>query len=1243
MDRIEALKSALRERILVIDGATGSEIQALGLGEEDWRGSQFQDHSRSLAGNCDVLCLTRPDDVRRLHRSYLDSGADLITTNTFNAQAISQADYGLQHVVFEMNRAAASLARQEADRATALDPERPRWVLGSMGPTNRTASLSPDVENPALRSVTFDQLEAAYREQARGLIEGGADVLLIETVFDTLNAKAAIWAVKALEQELGADVALAISGTITDKSGRTLSGQTLEAFWISVRHAGPVFAGLNCALGPEELEPHVAELSRLAAVATSCYPNAGLPNEFGGYDLTPADMARWLGDFAGRGLINLAGGCCGTGPEHIAAMAAAVKGKSPRIPPSPHHLPRFAGLEPVTIRSDSLFVNIGERTNVTGSARFRRLISEDRYDDAVEVARDQVQMGAQLLDVNMDEGLLDSEAAMTRFLNLLASEPEIARLPVVIDSSRWSVIEAGLKAVQGRSLVNSISLKEGEEEFRRQAGLVRRYGAGVVVMAFDETGQAETASHKLEICRRAYRLLLEEGFAPQDIVFDANVFAVATGIPDHDGYGIAFMEAVRRIKQEMPGVLTSGGISNVSFSFRGNEPVRQAMHAAFLYHSIRAGLDMGIVNAGRLPVYDEISDELLEAVEDALLARRAGAADRLTDLAGRYRESGVAGARVADDEWRSAAPGERLEHALVEGMAGYIEEDALEARAAMGSALAVIEGPLMDGMNRVGDLFGSGRMFLPQVVKSARVMKKAVGVLEPFLEDETPAPKSARANGGRGGSSLLGKRAGKVLLATVKGDVHDIGKNIVGVVLQCNGYEIEDLGVMAPLDAILDSASEGGADIIGLSGLITPSLDEMVRVAEEMERRQMTLPLMIGGATTSRRHTAVRIDGKYGGPVVHVTDASRAVGVAGRLLSDREGFSREVRSEYDAIRVDFRERTRELVPLETARANRLRPDESVAPPPPDELGIQLFSPFPAGDLSEFIDWTPFFSAWEFRGRFPALLKDPRRGAAARALYEDARRLLDVMISAGLPEVRAVCGIFPAWSEGDDIVVEGDAGQVRVPQLRQQMRRKPRKDGATAPNMSLADFLAQRGPGEVRGKARDWVGAFAVTGGIGLDDFVESLGGDDYRMLVAKSLADRLAEAMAERLHQLVRTRIWGYAREEAARGLDNAALIAETYQGIRPAPGYPACPDHSQKADLFALLDAPSRIGVELTESMAMTPAASVSGWYFTRPEARYFGVGRLARDQVADYAMRRGMAVVAAERLLSANLGYEP
>jgi len=1226
LQRIDQLRQIANARILVLDGAMGTMIQRLELAADDYRGERFADHPDELEGNHDILCLTRPDAIGDIHRAYLAAGADIVETNTFNAQAVSQADYGTGHLVHEINAAAARLAREAADEFTARDATRPRFVAGVLGPTNRTASLSPDVEDPGFRAVSFAKLTAAYRDQAIGLLEGGADFLLVETVFDTLNAKAAIHAILTLGEERGGAIPLAVSGTITDRSGRTLSGQTVDAFWTSIEHADPLFVGLNCALGARDLEPYVVELSEVADTLVSCHPNAGLPNEFGGYDDTPEHMATVLGDFVDRGLLNIVGGCCGTTPDHIRAIAAVTTGREPRTPAPTAPYPTFSGLERFVLRPDSLLVNVGERTNVTGSRAFAELVEQDRYDDALEVARGQVESGAQLLDVNMDEGMLDSVAAMTGFLDLVAAEPDIARVPIVVDSSRWEVIEAGLRCVQGKSVVNSLSLKDGEEEFLDRARTVRKYGAAVIVMAFDEEGQAETAERKFAICRRAYRLLTERaGFAARDIIFDPNVFAVGTGIPEHADYGNAFVAAVRRIKRELPGVSTSGGISNVSFSFRGNPGLREAMHAAFLYRAIQAGLDMAIVNAGRLPIYDDIDPDVREAIEDVLWNRKdsAAATERLTELAAGVTSSGT-GSRT-DSAWRHSPVEQRLEHALVEGILDYIDDDVEEARRQAKLALDVIEGPLMDGMSRVGDLFGSGRMFLPQVVKSARVMKRAVAHLVPYMEAEREA----------GARTATAK--GKVLLATVKGDVHDIGKNIVGVVLSCNGYEVIDLGVMVPADRILDTAAAEAVDVIGLSGLITPSLDQMVRVASEMERRGLDLPLLIGGATTSRTHTAVKIDGAYSGPVVHVTDASRGVGVVSRLLSSsdsRSALTAEIEAEYDGVREHHADRMadRTLLTLEQARANRWRPeDEARTPEPPRKPGLHVFDPYPLAPLVDYIDWTPFFHTWEIRGRYPAVLDDEAKGGAARQLFEDARGLLRQIVDEELLEARAVVGLFPAASREDDLVFydPDDATRVlaSVPHLRQQTERTGR------PNLCLSDFVRD---------ADDWAGAFAVTAGLGLQELCARFeaAGDDYRSLLAKSLADRLAEAAAERLHEQVRKELWGYAPGEE---LAAEQLVAEAYVGIRPAPGYPACPDHSQKRVLLDLLGGEGTTGIRLTESYAMWPAASVSGWYFAHPGAQYFGLGRIGRDQVADYARRSGIDPAEAERRLLPNLAYEP
>jgi 5-methyltetrahydrofolate--homocysteine methyltransferase len=1207
----------------------GTLLQAHRFVEADFRGTRFADHPRDLRGNNDLLCLTQPDAVREVHAAYLAAGADIISTNSFTATRIAQADYALPpSVVREVNVAAARLARAAADDAERALPGRPRFVAGSLGPTNRTASLSPDVDDPAARNVTWEDLEEAYREAAVGLLEGGADLLLIETVFDTLNAKAAIFAVHSVAEELGVPVPLVISGTIVDASGRTLSGQTVEAFWHSIRHADPVFVGLNCALGPAQLREHLDVLGRIADCPVSAYPNAGLPNELGGYDETPTAMAAAMREWAEHGLLNVAGGCCGTTPAHVAAIAEAVAGIPPRAIPAIAPATRLAGLVPVVIPPPgNAFVNIGERTHVTGSRKFARLIAEGREDDAVAIAREQVANGAQLIDVNMDEAMLDGVAAMTRFLRRIAVEPDIATVPVMVDSSRWAVLEAGLRQLQGRGVVNSISLKEGEAEFLRQARLCRAYGAAVVVMAFDELGQADSVERRVEVCRRAYRLLTEVvGFAPEDVILDPNIFAIATGIEEHNRYAISFFEAVRRLKAELPGARTSGGVSNVSFAFRGNDRVREAIHAVFLYHAIRAGLDMAIVNAGVLPVYDDIDPELRERVEDAVLDRRPDATERLTEIAVRYAAVGGMERAAEDLAWRELPVEERLTHALVEGIDAWIVEDTEEARLTMGRPLAVIEGPLMAGMNVVGDLLGAGRMFLPQVVKSARVMKKAVAHLVPFLEAE-------REGGAR--------KAGTLVTATVKGDVHDIGKNIVGVVLGCNDYEVVDLGVMVPAARILERAREISADFVGLSGLITPSLDEMVHVASEMEREGFTIPLLIGGATTSRAHTAVKIAPAYSGPVIHVTDASRAVGVVRALLDParRDAYAAEVRDEYQAVRRERADRRagESRLTLAEARANRLRLDwAGVVPPTPSFVGVRTFRDYPLAELVDRIDWTPFFTTWELRGAYPAIFDDATVGDAARDLHRDAVALLERIVATGDLRADAAVGFWPANAVGDDIVIWRDDGRTEpratFRTLRQQMAKR---DGR--PNLALADFVAPVASG-----ARDFVGAFAVTAGHGLDTLVARFEAshDDYSAILAKALADRLAEAFAERLHERVRQELWGYAPGEA---LSNAELVAERYQGIRPAPGYPACPDHTEKRTLFTLLEAEARAGIRLTESWAMLPGASVSGYYFWHPQSAYFGVGRIGRDQLEDYAARAGIPVADAARILGPNLAEEP
>jgi len=1224
MTRVAAFRSLLGERILVLDGAMGTMIQRRNLSEEDYRGGRFADCGRDLKGANDLLTLTQPAVIASIHREYLEAGADIIETNTFNANAPSLGDYGLEALVGEINLEAARLARRVADEV-AEATGRPRFVAGALGPTNRTASLSPDVSDPGARNIDFDRLRDTYMEAARALVEGGVDLLLVETVFDTLNAKAALYAVREVLEELGLDLPVMVSGTITDASGRTLSGQTAEAFWNSVRHARPTTIGLNCALGARQLRPYVEELSRIADTFVCAYPNAGLPNAFGEYDEEAEDTAAFIRDWAESGFVNVVGGCCGTTPAHIAAMARAVDGLTPRRPPAIPPRCRLSGLEPLNIGPETLFVNVGERTNVTGSARFRKLIEAGDYPAALEVARQQVASGAQVIDVNMDEGMLDSEAAMARFLNLVAAEPDIARVPVMIDSSKWSVIEAGLKCIQGKGIVNSISLKEGEAPFLDQARRLRRHGAAVVVMAFDEAGQAETVERKVAICERAYRLLTGEiGMAPEDIIFDANIFAVATGIEEHDGYGIAFIEAVRQIKQRCPGALTSGGLSNVSFSFRGNDPVREAMHAVFLYHAIRAGLDMAIVNAGQLAIYEEIDPDLRERVEDVILNRRRDATERLVEFAGRFK--GEAATRRGEDlAWRQWPVEKRLEHALVKGIDEEVEADVEEARLAAAKPLDVIEGPLMDGMNVVGDLFGEGKMFLPQVVKSARVMKKAVAHLVPHIEKE------------KGG---VARSNGRIVLATVKGDVHDIGKNIVGVVLQCNNFEVIDLGVMVPAQKILDKAREVGADMVGLSGLITPSLDEMVHVAREMQRQGFTVPLLIGGATTSPAHTSVKIEPGYRHGVVYVKDASRSVGVCQSLVSDgRAEYLARLKDEHVTRRAQHAGKRVKApaLSLAEARARRAAPDwGAYRPTVPRFLGTRTLEDIPLRDLLRYVDWMPFFNAWEFSGTFPAILDDPAKGPAARQLWDDAQRMLERVIRERWLAARAVVGLFSAASVGDDIELYGDAARGQVACVLHHLRQQKSK-AEGQPQLCLADFVAPRDSG-----VEDYVGAFAVTAGLGIDEHVARFEAahDDYSAILLKALADRLAEAAAEALHERVRREYWGYAPDERLSGQQ---LVREEYRGIRPAPGYPACPDHTEKATLWKMLDAEAATGIRLTESFAMMPAASVSGWYIAHPDARYFAVGQIAADQVRDYARRKGVPVGDVERWLAPNLGYDP
>ncbi len=1218
------IERLLSERILILDGAMGTMIQAFELDEEAFRGDRFKDHKLPLRGNNDLLTLTQSEKIAGIHRAFLEAGADLIETNTFNSTGISQADYGMEHLVRELNFAAAQLAKKETERFNELEPGKPRFVVGSIGPTNRTASLSPDVNRPDYRNVSFEDLRVTYAEAAAGLMEGGADILMVETVFDTLNCKAALVAIDDVFSELGHRVPVMISGTITDASGRTLSGQTVAAFWNSVRHAKPACVGLNCALGATELRPWLQELSRVAECPVSVHPNAGLPNELGGYDDTPEDMAAVLAEFADDGLLNMAGGCCGTRPEHIRAISEVLTKKATRKPPKPVRWCRLAGLEPLTLSPELNFINVGERTNVTGSAIFRRLIQADDFEAAVDVARQQIKNGAQIIDINMDEGLLDGVAVMTRFLHQIASEPDIARVPVMLDSSRWDVLEAGLACLQGKGVVNSISLKEGEADFLSQARTILRFGAAVIVMAFDENGQADTLEKRVSFCQRAWKLLTEEvGFPPEDIIFDPNIFAIATGIEEHNSYGIDFIEATRRIKQTCPGALISGGVSNISFSFRGQDRIREAIHSVFLYHAVRAGMDMGIVNAGQLEIYDEINPALRDAVEDVVLNRRPDATDRLLELAQDYQ--GGKKAKEADEAWREKPVEERLKYALVKGINKYIHEDTEEARTQSPQALDVIEGPLMDGMNVVGDLFGDGRMFLPQVVKSARVMKQAVAVLVPYIEEEKRRSGTAQ------------KRSTRILMATVKGDVHDIGKNIVGVVLNCNHYEVIDLGVMVPAATILDTADRENVDIIGLSGLITPSLEEMRHVASEMQRRGMQQPLMIGGATTSPLHTALRIDPEYDNGVFWVKDASRAVGVARQLSNseERAKLTQSVALDYAGMR-ERRARgssRRPPVSLEDARSNAFAPEWSAdAVSQPARPGIHVFTDIDLQELVPLIDWTPFFQTWEMQGRYPNILEDKDKGEAARSLFADAREMLSQLIDEKWLSARATVGIFPAASEGDDVVLYADeshqAETMRLNFLRQQ---KAKASGRH--NRCLSDFIAPASSG-----LKDHIGLFAVTAGLGIETKLEEYEQrhDDYAAIMLKALADRLAEALAEHTHRRVRMDLWAYEPQET---LDNEALIAEKYRGIRPAPGYPACPDHSEKEKIFALLDAQNNSRMELTSGFAMLPASSVSGYYLAHPESSYFVLGNILEDQLVDYAQRKQISIERARRLLAANI----
>ncbi|MDR5905857.1 methionine synthase [Franzmannia qiaohouensis] len=1220
------LREQLARRILILDGGMGTMLQNADLSEEEFRGERFKEWPSDLKGNNDLLALTCPDVVTRIHRDYLEAGADIIETNTFNSTQLSQADYGMQSLVVELNREAARLAREVCD-AVASETGVPRYVAGVLGPTSRTASLSPDVNDPAKRNVTFDELRDNYYEAAEALIEGGSDLILIETIFDTLNAKAAIFALEQLFDDRGERLPVMISGTITDASGRTLSGQTTEAFWNSIRHAQPLSVGLNCALGAAELRPYLEELSTKADTFVSAHPNAGLPNEFGEYDQTPEEMAEIVAEFADSGMVNIIGGCCGSTPEHIRAIAEAVRNTSPRQVPERPRACRLSGLEPFNIEHDSLFVNVGERTNVTGSARFKRLIVDEDYTTALEVALEQVENGAQVIDINMDEGMLESQEAMVRFLNLIAGEPDISRVPIMIDSSKWEIIEAGLKCVQGKAVVNSISMKEGEDAFREQATACRRYGAAIVVMAFDEDGQADTFARKAEICERAYRLLVDEiGFPPEDIIFDPNIFAIATGIEEHNNYAVDFIQATQWIREHLPHAMVSGGVSNVSFSFRGNNPVREAIHSVFLYHAIRAGLTMGIVNAGQLAVYDDLPAELRETVEDVVLNRRSDGTERLLDIADKYKGDGSGAAKKEDLEWRSWPVNKRIEHALVKGITAHIEDDTEQARAQAERPIEVIEGPLMDGMNVVGDLFGDGKMFLPQVVKSARVMKQAVAYLIPYIEAEKSEETKAK---------------GKIVMATVKGDVHDIGKNIVGVVLQCNNYEVIDLGVMVPAEKILQTAREHNADIIGLSGLITPSLDEMVHVAKEMQRQGFELPLLIGGATTSKAHTAVKIEPQYQHPVIYVTDASRAVGVAGRLLTPnlKPAYVAEIREEYEKVRERNAKRRPKAADLSyaEARKRRFRTDwTSFTPPAPQFTGLKVFDDYDLEELIERIDWTPFFMSWQLAGKYPKILDDKVVGEAARSLFADAQEMLAKLVDEKRVQARGVIGLWPANSVDDDVIeVYADESRSEVVErlhhIRQQMTKN--RDGIC---YSLADFIAPKESGKP-----DWIGGFAVTTGHGVDELSKAYeaAGDDYNAIMVQALTDRLAEAFAERMHERVRKEFWGYVPQEQ---LDNEALIAEKYQGIRPAPGYPACPDHTEKATLFRLLDAERHSGLTLTESFAMWPAAAVSGWYFAHPQSKYFATGKITRDQVEVLAERKGMPRTELERWLSPVLSYD-
>ncbi len=1225
MNKFHQIKNILEKRILVLDGAMGTMIQRYQLSEEDFRGERFKDHPSDLKGNNDLLSITQPEIIKNIHREYLEAGADIIETNTFNGTSISQSDYGTEKLAYEINFESAKLAKEAADEYTKMNPEKPRFVAGALGPTNRTASMSPDVNDPGFRAVTFEEFRDAYKEEARGLIDGGADILLVETIFDTLNAKAALFGIQELLEETGQEIPIMISGTIVDQSGRTLSGQTTEAFWISISHIKNLLSvGLNCSLGPAQMRPYIEELSTIADCFVSLYPNAGLPNEFGGYDDTPEMMVKVLEDYAAEGFFNLVGGCCGTTPEHIKAFAEMAPKFKPRKVPKVEEYLRLSGLEPLVFRPNTNFVNVGERTNVAGSKKFARLIKEENYEEALSVARDQVEGGAQIIDVNMDEAMIDSEKAMFKFLNLVASEPEIAKLPIMLDSSKWTVLETGLKCLQGKGIVNSISMKEGEEPFKEQARKVLKYGAAVIVMAFDEQGQADTFERKTEICERAYKILVNEvGFKPQDIIFDPNIFAIATGIEEHNNYAVDYINATKWIKENLPLAKVSGGVSNVSFSFRGNNTVREAIHSAFLYHAIKAGMDMGIVNAGQLEIYEEIPKDLLELVEDVILNRRTDSTERLIEFAENVKQKGKKS--KADIEWRNENVESRLSHSLVRGIVDFIDEDIEEARQKYPSALTVIEGPLMDGMDVVGELFGSGKMFLPQVVKSARVMKKAVAYLLPFIEAEKKEAGDTSAKG-------------KVLLATVKGDVHDIGKNIVGVVLGCNNYDIIDLGVMVPSDKILSTAVEKGADIIGLSGLITPSLEEMVHVAKEMERQKINLPLMIGGATTSRIHTAVKIAPSFSGPTIHVLDASKSVSVVGNLIAKNKDFVNSISEEYKDVREMHAKKhdDKTYISIEEARENKIKVDWDAAQiTTPKKLGVHALKNFPLDELVKYIDWTPFFLTWELKGRYPEIFEKEGVGEEAKKLYEDAIKLLAIIVNEKLLTANGVYGLFPANSNGiDDIELYTDDSRTETSEVLHTIRQQQKKSKQNN-NIALADFVAPKDSGK-----NDYIGAFAVTTGIGASDLVKiyEADHDDYNAIMVKALADRLAEAFAELLHAKIRKEFWGYAPDEK---LSNNELINESYAGIRPAPGYPAQPDHTEKLTLFKLLNAEENTSICLTETLAMNPAASVCGIYIAHPDAKYFTTGKISKDQVEDYAARKNLTVEECEKWLAPVLNY--